>query len=443
MVCFRPALALLAALALSAAPALAKDQVKAFDKDTGLQLAEPEAVGLSKPRLQAMADHFAAQAKAHVSPGYVILVARYGKLVFSSTSGFRDLESASPMTADTRFLIASMTKPVTSAAVMMLVESGQIHLLDPVAKFIPEFADMKVAAGFDDKGQVQTEALKRPITVQDLLTHTSGLGYVFDFKSPLGKIWREADLMGTKTLSDFASKIATLPLYFQPGDRFFYSFADDVLGRVVEVASGMPFDKFLSARLFEPLGMKSTGFYIPSADRAKMVTLYRHDAEGNLVPEDYRRNLNPSDPSNPPMGGGALISTAADYMRFAQMLANGGTFAGKRYLSPVTVAQMTRDRMKPNAQEQFWGPNSAGLGYGLGLGVVTDSGRAPYAAMDGDFSWGGLFDTQWFASPKTGIVAVLLTQINPVGEKAPRQTNHELRNLLYAAVEKIDAAPAQ
>jgi CubicO group peptidase (beta-lactamase class C family) len=404
----------------------------------------PESVGLSRARLNAMAAHFDAEAKAKAAPGYVLLIARHGKVIFSSTTGYRDIEAGAPMTMDTRFRIASMTKPITSAAVMMLVEDGRLHLHDPVSRYLPEFAEMRVATGVDEKGEITTEPAKRRITIEDLLTHTSGLGYVFDVKTPLGKVWR--GLMGQTAadLAEFSRKIATMPLYFHPGERFFYSFADDILGRVVEVVSGQPFDQFLDTRLFAPLGMKSTGFRVAKADIASLATLYRHDANGGLE----RSTAISGDPTSPtvlPLGGGGLISTVPDYFKFAQMLANGGSFEGKRYLSPATVAQMIRNRLPAFEMEKFWGPNSKGLGYGLGLGMTVDAGRAPYAALDGDFSWGGLYDTQWVASPQTGIVAVIMTQMDPSGDREPKRTSTDFRNLLYAAVTDLDgrAKPAR
>jgi CubicO group peptidase (beta-lactamase class C family) len=405
-----------------------------------MAVASPESVGLSSERLGLMAAHFAAEAKAKAAPGYVMIVARHGKVVFSAATGFRDIEAGLPMTLDTKFRIASMTKPVTSAAIMMLVEDGRIHLHDPVARYLPEFAEMRVATGFDDKGDPTTEPAKRAITIEDLLTHTSGLGYVFDRKTPLGKIWSQAGFTPARDLAEFTKKIASLPLYFHPGERFFYSFSDDVLGRVIEVVSGEAFDQFLAHRLFIPLGMKATSFHLTQSEMPGLATIYRRDPQGGLERRDTPLAGNLTDPNLPPSGGGGLVSTVPDYLRFAQMMANGGSFGGKRYLSPVTVAQMTRNRLKPNSQEEFWGANSAGLGYGLGLGVITDSGRTPYLSSDGDFAWGGLFDTQWVASPRTGIVAIIMTQMDPTGDKEPKRTSVDFRNMLFSAIISTDSA---
>ncbi len=407
----------------------------------GMPMAQPAQVGLSADRLKAMADHFAQAAQTKAAAGYVIMVARYGKVVFSSTTGFQDIEAGKPMSIDTKFRIASMTKPVTTAAVMMLVEEGRLQLHDPVARYLPEFANMRVATGFDDKGDPITEPAKRAITIEDLLTHTSGIGYLFDRKTPLGKMWLSAGFQNVKDLSEFTHKVASLPLYFQPGERFFYSFADDVLGRVIEVVSGQAFDRFLAQRLFVPLGMTNTGFHISPAELASVATLYRHDAQGGLERRDPALGGNITDPNFPPGGGGGLISTATDYMRFAQMMANGGSFGGKQYLSPVTVAQMTRNRIAVGDPESFWGANSKGQGYGLGVGMITDAGRAPYIASDGDFAWGGLWDTQWVASPSTGITAVLMTQMDPTGDTEPKRTLADFRSMLFASVVEVGARP--
>jgi len=404
-----------------------------------LPRATPRSEGLSGARLRHMSEFFKIAAARHEAPGYVMLVARHGKLVFSSAAGYRNIERREPMTLDTRFRIASMTKPVTCVAVLMLYEEGRFHLDDPVARFLPEFAHSRVFTGIDAAGNVTTEPAKRPITIRDLLTQQSGLGYAagFDTVTPLAKAYAALKLDPHATLAESVRRIAAMPLYFQPGEGWRYSYADDVLGRLVEVVSGMPFAKFLNERLFTPLGMKSTGFYIPESARSSLATPYRRDGDGELEPSRLPWAgwlLDPTDPTVSPSGGAGLISTAGDYLRFAQMLADGGSFDGREYLSPVTVDLMTHNQVPPDAMEKYWGADSVGLGYGLGVGVEIDARHAPQAGFNGDYAWGGILDTHWLASPKTGIVAVLMTQIDPVGGQASGRTDTDFRNLLFAAV---------
>ena len=398
--------------------------------------AKPVAVGLSAERLERMAEFWRGEVAKQSAAGYVLMVARHGNLVYTAAIGMRDRERQVPMTLDSRFRIASMTKPVTSVAVLMLYEEGRFQLDDPVSRYLPEFADMRVVTGADQHGNLTSEPAKHAITIRHLLTHTSGLGYGpgYDRTTELGKVWAALKIAVPGTLAEKVRAIASLPLYSEPGDAWRYSYADDVLGRLVEVVAGVPFDRFLKARLFEPLGMRHTGFYIPPADVGLLAKAYRHAAEGELEPSDVEFMQVPTDPANWPSGGGGLISTAGDYLRFAQMLANGGSFAGRQYLSPVTVGLMTSNQIPADAQLKYWGESGRGLGYGLGVGVIIDAASAPQANLDGDYSWGGFLDTHWIVSPRTGIVAVLLAQIDPRGNTTSQRTYVDFRNLLFAAV---------
>jgi CubicO group peptidase (beta-lactamase class C family) len=401
-----------------------------------LPVAAPASVGLSAERLQHMSEYFRTEAARGTAAGYVLMVARYGKLVHSSAVGYRDIERQVPMTLDTRFRIASMTKPVTSVAVLMLYEEGHFYLDEAVARFLPEFANPRVYTGTDAEDNLTTEPARRDITIRDLLTHTSGLGYLgfYDTKTPLGQAYGALPVLASGSLAEKVRLIASMPLYFHPGDGWRYSFADDVLGRLVEVVSGMPFDRFLNERLFVPLNMKATGFYLPSSAKPLLATIYKHDPEGALIPADSSWLGDPGDTSRAPSGGGGLFSTAGDYLRFAQMLANGGSLEGRQYLSPVTVTLMTANQVAEDAQFKFWGPNSTGLGYGFGVGVEIDTRHSWQAGSPGDYSWDGLFDTHWIVSPKTGVVAVLLAQVDRSGNKAPQRTYQDFRNLLFATV---------
>ncbi len=408
-----------------------------------LPTARPAQVGLSAERLERMAGFFRDAVEKDVAAGYVLLVARHGKLVYSKAIGMRDREQQLPMTVATRFRIFSMTKPVTSVAVLMLYEEGRLQLDDPVARFLPEFAGARVYTGNDENGAPTTAPVKQPMTIRHLLTHTSGLGYVaqYDQTSELGKIWGALDLSGLGSLAEKVRAIAGVPLYSEPGEQWRYSFADDVLGRIVEVVSGLPFDQFLKTRLFDPLGMRNTGFWIPESDAGLLARAYARDEQDVLQPVDATKYFgSPHDRTRAPAGGHGLISTAGDYLRFAQMLANGGSLAGRQYLSPVTVALMSSNQVPTDAMAKYWGANSLGLGYGLGVAPVIDFRSAAQANMDGDYSWGGLLGTQWQVSPQSGIVAVLMTQVSPVGNAAAQRMYVDFRNLLYAAVATLDPA---
>ncbi|MDE1924195.1 MAG: beta-lactamase family protein [Gammaproteobacteria bacterium] len=408
-----------------------------------LPRASAAALGLSGPRLQHMNEFFKIESERHLAAGYVLMVARDGKLVDASAVGYRNLRSRAPMTLDTRFRIASMSKPITSVAVLMLYEQGLFQLDDPIARFLPEFAHPRVFTGLDSHGNVLTEPAKRGITIRDLLTHRSGLGYLpgFDMKTPLATIYGKMRPDADATLAANVRKIAAMPLYYQPGAGWRYSYADDVLGRLVEVVSGMPFAQFLREKIFTPLNMNSTGFYLPAADAPLLATMYRRDNDGGLRTSHADWLTDPTDAKVWPSGGGGLISTAGDYLRFAQMLANGGSLDGHQILSPVTVDLMTHNQVAPDALFDFFGPDSIGLGYGLGVGVEIDARHAPLAGMDGDYSWGGIFDTHWIVSPATGLVAVLMTQIDPTvapaGNPTPSHTDADLRTLLFASVKSL------
>ena len=404
-----------------------------------LPRANPHAVGMSRTRLRRLDEFFRIQAARHRAAGYVWMVARDGKLVDAGASGYRNLADRTPMTLDTRFRIASMTKPITTVAVLMLYERGDFQLDDPVSRFLPEFADARVFVRMGADGQPVTVPARDPITIRDLLTQQSGLGYVFDATTPLGKVYGQLHLAPHDSLATVVRKIAKMPLYFDPGQGWRYSFADDVLGRLVEVVSGMPFAKFVHQEIFAPLAMNSTSFHLSPAEAPLLATLYRRQPDGELVPSHSPWLMDPTDPRVWPSGGGGLVSTAGDYLRFAQMLANGGSLDGHEILSPVTVALMTHDQVPPDALYRYFGPDSTGLGYGLGVAVELDAAHAPQAELNGDISWGGVWDTQWLVSPRSGLVAVLMTQLDPTGDTGPRRSRGDFHDLLFSAVRKLDA----
>lgn len=407
---------------------------------TPLPIAKPESVGMSSQRLANMGEFFRQQTERNASAGYVMMVARNGKLVYSAAVGMRDRENKLPMTLDTRFRIFSMTKPITAVATLMLYEEGHFHLDDPIAKFLPVFAESRVYTGVDAAGNIQTEPLKVPITVRHLLTHTAGLGYGagYDRSTPLAKPWAGLNLGGPESRADKIKAMASLPLYSQPGAEWRYSYANDVLGYLVEVVSGMPFEQFLRLRLFEPLAMKNTGFQIPESDLPLLAGAYRKTAGGGLERGDGGRTYAPIQPPAFASGGGGLISTTGDYLRFAQMLANRGSFEGRQYLSPLTVELMTSNQVADDAMAKAYGDGWRSLGYGLGVSPIIDYRSALQAQRDGDYTWPGALDTNWMVSPSTGIVAVVMSQnIRGPDGKTPR-TYQDMHNQVYQAVQKLD-----
>jgi len=339
--------------------------------------------------------------------GYVAVLARDGHVVYATTAGYADVEAETPMTVDRRVRIASMTKPITAVAALSLVEEGRLGLDDPVARHLPAAAELRVAtsesAGAD--GSIPTEPLVRPLTVRDLLTFRSGVGQAGD--SDLGRLWDEQHLYRSGgTLAERVARVLRLPLYEQPGVRWRYGWSADVLARIVEVAAGEPFDVVLSRRIFEPLGMSDTGFVPPPGERADLAIVYTQDEGGDLVRADPVR----WDPEGWTPGGGGLVSTAPDYLRFALMLWNRGSYDGVRILAPETVALMTRPHVPSGVltDEGF-----EGLGWGLGLAVVVDPEATPVTDRDGDFWWAGYYGTTFFVSPATGLVGVVLSQNQP------------------------------
>jgi CubicO group peptidase (beta-lactamase class C family) len=417
---------------------------QAASNTSPLPVAKPESVGMSSARLANMGEFFRREAERKSASGYVMMVARHGKLVYSGAVGMRDVENKLPMTLDTRFRVFSMTKPVTAVAVLMLYEEGRFQLDDPVSKFLPAFADSKVYTGVDAAGNIVTEPLKRPITIRHLLTHTSGLGYGpgYDRTSPLAKAWAGLNWASSELAADKIRKLAGMPLYSQPGAEWRYSYASDVLGYLVEVVSGMPFDQFLKARLFDPLGMTHTGFFIPEADVQSLAGLYKHTANGGLERVDGGARTAPTKPPQFASGGAGLISTAGDYLRFAQMLANKGSLDGRQYLSPVTVELMTSNQVG-DALAKYYGATAEGdiwrcLGYGLGVSPIFDYRCAPEANRDGDYTWPGALDTNWMVSPTTGIVALVLAQNLRGPEGTTPRTYRDMHTQVYQAVVDLD-----
>jgi CubicO group peptidase (beta-lactamase class C family) len=380
--------------------------------------AKPEEAGMSGERLQRIHETVQRHMDAGAVTGAVTLVARRGKVAHFEAHGLMDLESKKPMAKDTIFRLASMSKPVTGVAVMMLLEEGKVRLSDPVSKFIPEVKDMKVAVARNmpprPPGQPAAEPqyylapADREITVRDLLTHTSGLGSGGLSTPVVAKVLPRSGLFQS-TLAQMSAKLGELPLDFQPGSLWRYSglLGIDALARIVEVASGMSYEQFLKQRLFDPLGMKDTSFYVPAEKRPRLVTLYqRTPGGGSLTKSENQEGLMSQTYFS---GAGGLTSTAEDYLQFAQMLVNGGTLGGRRYLGPRTVELMASNHVGEMFNGQLGRP-AKGMGFGLTVAVIQDSVAAGLRVSNGSFGWDGAFGTQVWIDPKEKMVSIVMMQ---------------------------------
>jgi CubicO group peptidase (beta-lactamase class C family) len=348
--------------------------------------------------------------------GYVAMFARDGQIVHTSTAGYADIASRTAMELDTRFRIASMTKPITAVAAMILVEEGRLGLDDPVSDYIPAAANLRVATSPNalPDGTIPSVPLDEPLTVRDLLKFASGIGGVGGNggTSDLDRLWAENNIYtGSGTLADRVDRVFTAPLYEQPGSTWRYGWSADVLARVVEVATGDPFDEFVVDRILTPLGMSSTEFLTAESPRDRLATMYTQDAKGRLVPV----NRVGGDSLDWTPGGSGLVSTAGDYMRFASMLWNHGTYRGIQILKPETVELMTTAAIQSGVLADN---GIEGLGWGLGMAVVVDGDATSTFDRTGDFWWSGTYGTTFFVSPSTGLIGVVLSQ-NQTGPYSP------------------------
>jgi CubicO group peptidase (beta-lactamase class C family) len=402
-----------------------------------LPTARPEQVGLSTERLQMLTDVLKADVAGGKIPGAVLLVARQGKVAWFEPVGKLDPAAtpAVPMQRDGIFRIYSMSKPITSVAAMMLVEDGRLKLDDPIATYLPEYASMTVGVekpGADGKPVLETVPARRPITVQDLMRHTSGLTYGFFGPGLVKQAYNAAGLGDNDpTLAEFSQRLAKLPLAYQPGTTWDYSQSTDILGRVIEVVSGQSLYQFEKTRLLDPLGMKDTTYYVPEPARQPRIA--------EPLPSDRSFGVG-ADLNDPRIvrkyesGGGGLVSTASDYARFLQMLLNGGSLDGKRYLGPRTIALMTADHSNAGAgivPGPLYLPGP-GYGFGLGFAVRRNDGEAPYPSAGGEYNWGGADGTYMWVDPKNEMLVVLMLQ-------SPKYRTHYrslTRDMIYAAVIK-------
>jgi CubicO group peptidase (beta-lactamase class C family) len=400
---------------------------------------EPESLGFSPERLQRIAAHFEPYVADGRLPGYTIAVARHGQMAYVDTHGMADIEGGQPTTPDTIYRIFSMTKPITSVACLMLMEEGKLQLTDLVSDYIPAFAATRVWKG-GSLLQPQLDAQSNPMRLWHLLTHTAGLTYGFLYSHPVDDMYRRAGFdLGPDRGMDLATvcdRYAALPLLFQPGSSWNYSVATDILGRVIEVAAGMPLDEFFKTRIFEPLGMHDTAFYVPPDKLHRLAALYGVNAADRRV----RRFQKPLTGADKPVflsGGGGLMSTAHDYWQFIRMLEQGGALGGKRLLSPTTIRLMTANHLPDNQDVSSFGQpvgeevSYDGLGFGLGVSVVCDQVKTRALCANGTYGWGGLASTVFWVDPASGVSAMFFTQLMPSSTYPIRPF---LRQLVYQAL---------
>jgi len=390
----------------------------------------PEDVGLSSTRLRRINPIMQRYVDERMCAGGVTFIARRGQIAHCECFGMMDIAAEKPMQPDAIFRIYSMSKPITSVAMMMLYEEGAFRLSDPVSKFIPEFADTMVFAGKGKAGIYKTDC-EREMTIQHLLTHTSGLSYGFEDDDPIDELYQEIDdglkVYGADahmvnpegpTLQTLMAALAKIPLRYQPGSQWYYSFSIDVLGYLVEVLSGESFDQFLRRRIFDPLQMPDTGFSIVEAQRERLTTLYEPAGKTDSSAEKGGVQVVDSPATTPLVrppnffsGGGGLVSTASDYARFAQMLLNKGELDGVRLLGRKTVEFMTENHLSDAVRHEYFDSEHPGYGFGLGGQVLLNAAQSQMIGSEGTFGWGGAARTDFWIDPQEELVGLFMIQL--------------------------------
>lgn len=397
-----------------------------------LVIDKPEALGFSPKRLERLDQVFNSYVTENKMAGSVILVARKGKIAYYKAFGFRDKELKSKMELGSIFRIASQTKAIVSVGIMMLQEEGKLLIQDPVSRFIPEYKETTVAVAKPTGGYEIVKA-KREITIRDLLTHTAGIGYG---QGIAAEEWKKAGLQDfyfahrDEPVAETIKRMAALPMDAQPGERYVYGYATDILGVVIERASGMSLDQFLKERIFDPLEMKDTYFFLPKEKASRLATVYMPTEGQPLKPAPVEGTVDSqgqyvTGPRKNFSGGAGLVSTAKDYYFFLQMMAHGGEFKGKRILSSRTVDLMTVDHLDNGIEHR------PGLGFGLGFEVVLDQGRRGTYGSLGQFGWGGAYGSTYWVDPAEEMIVLYFTQVRP-GSIVKDQL--ELRALVYQAL---------
>jgi len=409
--------------------------VSSFAWAQDLPSAKPEDVGMSSARLARVSAWLKSEIDKKKIPGAVVLVARHGKVAHYDALGVQDVATGAPMAKDSIFRIYSMTKPITTVAAMQLVEEGRLMLEAPVAAFIPAFKDMKVAVEKPNPAggapTVELVPAPRPMTVQDLIRHTSGLTYGFFGNTAAKRAYLEAKISfeGDVTNALFAERLAAMPLGFQPGSTWDYSYSTDILGRVIEVIEGKALGAVLQERVFAPLGMTDTAFYVTDPAKQKRIA--------EPLPDDRAIGVGvvfsePRKAEKAESGGGGLTGTTMDYARFLQMLLSGGALEGKRLLGPATIAYMASDHLGAGIAKGSLYLPGAGYGFGLGFAVRTAAGESGYPSSVGEYYWGGAGGTYFWVDPKQDMFVVFMMQ--SAKNRLPYRSI--LRNMVYAAIEK-------
>jgi CubicO group peptidase (beta-lactamase class C family) len=399
-----------------------------------LEIVEPESVGFSSERLDKINEFVRRDIDDGKLVGVVTMVARHGKIVHFESSGTYGLDNDRPISKDALFRIYSMTKPITTVAMMMLYEEGRFQLGDPVSKYLPEFENQKI---LKDGALVAPQS---PMTVEQLMSHSAGLAYGFYDDNPVDLAYQDAGLDKSENLDDFIERLADIPLRYEPGSRYHYSVATDVLGAMVEKLSGMTLEAFFHERIFTPLGMNDTYFNVPDDKLERLASNHYWDAEAG------RMAVIPAEMSRPVQGvtmfsgGAGLISTAMDYMIFCEMLRNGGSYNGARLLSPKTIQYMTinhlADEVRDNGAEEYPGSHLyPGQSFGLGFGVITDPGQSQVISSRGEYSWGGAANTKFWIDPEEDLVAILMTQF--LGSPWSDPTRYQMKVATYQALTEL------
>ena len=402
--------------------------------------ASPESAGMSKAALDRVDNHLKQRyIDAGRFPGTQLLVYRRGKIVHSTVQGFADLERKVPVKDDTIFRIYSMTKPITSVAFMMLVEEGKVALDEPVHKYIPEWKNLGVfqAGTFP---AFLTKPPTRPMQIVDLLRHTSGLTYAFQQRSNVDAAYREkkiGEVEKAGTLQSMIDDLAKIPLEFSPGEAWNYSVATDVIGYLVGLISGMPFEQFVKERILNPLGMTDTDFYVPAAKAHRLAACYSADGKGGMTLQDDPAESSFLEPPSLISGGGGLCSTAADYLTFCRALLNRGELGGVRLIAPKTLALMTSNHLPGGldlpgmSRSLFSEATYNGIGFGLGFSVTMHPALTLIPGSPGEFSWGGAATTSFWIDPAEELITIFMTQVLPSSAYPLRR---ELRTMVYSAI---------
>ena len=432
--CLRQPLLFLALLALAAC----SPQPAAVNPPQQQETAPtPESVGMDSDRLALISEAMQGLVDEGLLAGAVTMASRDNTIVHFESVGSRDREAGADMMDDSIFRIYSMTKPVTGVAMMILYEEGKFNLSDPVEMYIPEMKDLRVFIGVDDEGNMLTEEAEHKMTIRELMTHTGGLTYGVFAESPVDAAYLDSGvalaavggvLQEDETARDFVAKLGQIPLKHQPGSRWEYSVAVDVQGYLVEVLSGQTFSTFLQQRLFEPLLMKDTAFYVSEEKLDRFAQMYVYGPEGNLTAGELFPEADFTAPPAFEAGGSGLVSTASDYMRFCQMLLNGGELDGVRILAPLTVALISRDQTPKDGDIDFFG--EAGTGFGLNFAVINDPVEAETYSR-GEYYWGGAAGTWFWIDPLENLAFVGMIQA--AGENLPDVRNIS-RRLVYQSI---------